>query len=299
MFGAATRVCGCPRIFPVKDDTLRRDVVQTVKSRDPRTGVPRFTDRDLRCAHEDTFVAVNVAGRQCHLLMTIHGGRSVSFLVHVPSNSVDLIPVRFDARRHESHTLARCTFSPKSRLLVVDDMCDDRGVRERATNVHDLVHDDHTPDAYLFPMRVVSRRLFNRANVSDVKRLVQNPEIVVHSLAVIDAREGVEHTKPEKRIFPDATTGRSSYTVSAAPGMVPDALVKRAPGPESYNVSVDGGRSWNALSVQTMDESRALELAFSNVVVEGGYVRSAVTRHAGSWRVVAPRAPLTAPFYGP
>lgn len=247
-------MCGSPRLFPVTDRTLKAEVIANVKSRDHTNTPTRFRDGDERYVRGNEMLAVNVRGRQCLLFLTSFGGRATTFLVHMPSQAVDVLPLRFNEQRHEDDTLIKCTFSPANRALVLDDMCSDEPLRSRVDDLHRLVHEDHTPDALLFPLRVVTRRFHALDQIDEVKSILSRGDIVVHSVSVLDDAR-------EKRILAQDDSARASSGPRAhyQNNQVMYASIARSTEPDSYHVTVDGGNTWEFLGVKTIVESRTLD----------------------------------------
>jgi len=294
MFASARSVNGSPRAFPVTDHTLKRDIIELVRGRDKRGAPTKFLP--TRTVAPSSLLAINVAGRQGHILLTTHGGRAIAFLVYASSGDVDVVPLRFSASRHDPATLARCTFAQKDGLLVLDDLCDERPIAERLSDLHDLVHSDHTPDPFLFPLRVVARRFYAVTQAAEAKRLIRSDAFNTHSVSVIDTDGSVPPRHVERRIFADAreTHGPRVRRVEIPNHQTTTAIITRAAEPESYRVSVDGGREWSYLCVKTIEESAHLTRVF--LTHPDDPVSGVVESDGGKWRFLgvcaAPAAPI-------
>jgi hypothetical protein len=287
MFGSARTVNGCPRLFPVNDYTLKSEIIKIVHAKDDRRAPLRFSDRDLRFVDPSSLLALNVAGRQGHLFLTTYGGRAITFLVHAAAGDVDVVPLRFSQARHDPGVLLRCTFTPKDRLLVLNDICDDRPIAERINDLHVLVHTDHTPDPFLFPLRVVARKYFTLAQAPDLKKLVHSaPLFRTHSVSVIDTKANAPQRYIEKRIFADVD-GTAPRSSGGRTRIVPDqcttvALISRDSEPDSYRMSVDKGATWDYLCVKTIAESAHLAKVFADNSM--ATLSCAVVSDGGKWR---------------
>ena len=281
MFGSARRVCGSPRLFPVIDYTLRSEVVRIVSEKDGRRPPGRFNGKDEAHVRPTDLLAVNVSGRQCHLFLTTYGGRAITFLVYTRENDVEVLPLRFDAARHEDDTLMKCTFAAKDKLLVVDDICSAAPTHDRVLDMHALVHDSHTPDPYLFPMRVVVRKIHALADVGDVKKFIATAPFAVHSVSIITSN-GPNGTSTEKRILRSDQGGARFVSVRRPQQCMMQADVVRSSQPESYKLSVDGKRSWTFMRVKTLTDSTCLRNVFDGVP-DGHAVPCIVTKDGDGW----------------
>ena len=305
MFGSARTINGCPRIFPVNDYTLKSEVIRIVQSKDGRRAPPRFNARDLRFVQPNSIMAINVAGRQGHLFLTTYGGRAITFLVHAAAGEVSVVPLRFLQARHDPGTLLRCTFSPKDRLLVLDDVCSEEPLANRVNDLHVLVHTDHTPDPFMFPLRVVARRFFALSQAPEVKKLVhKTTPFKIHSVSVIDTTSSTTDRYVEKRIMANVGTQRFDNPAVSVSHPVPDqctsvAMISRGSKsePEAYRVSVDEGASWDHLCVKTIAESLHLARVFtpSTPAVDAASSASitvpcVVISDGGKWRFLGVRA---------
>ena len=285
MFGSARTVGGCPRLFPVNDYTLKSEIVKIVRSKDGRRAPLGFGQRDLGFVKPSALLAVNAAGRQGHLFLTTYGGRAITFLVHAAAGEVDVVPIRFAQARHDPGVLVRCTFTPKDRLLVLDDICDERPIAERLNDLHVLVHTDHTPDPFLFPLRVVARKFFTLSQAPDLKKLVNaTAPFKTHSVSVIDTDAGAPHRFVEKRILVHASAKQMSKRPRALPDQVTaSALISQASEPDSYRISVDNGSTWDYLCVKTIAESSHLDRVF-RTGEPTATLSCAVVSDGGKWR---------------
>ena len=284
MFGSARTVNGCPRLFPVNDYTLKSEIVKIVRSKDSRRAPLGFGQRDLRFVKPSSLLALNVAGRQGHLFLTTYSGRAITFLVHTAAGEVDVVPVRFSQARHDPGVLVRCTFTPKDRLLVLDDICDSRPIAERLDDLHVLVHTDHTPDPFLFPLRIVARTFCTLAQTPELKKLVCAAPFKTHSVSVVDTDVDAPQRFVEKRVIIDTSTPRLPKRTCMIPDQVTSsALISQGSEPESYRISVDNGSTWDYLCVKTIAESSHLGKVFdgSNATAT---LSCAVVSDGGKWR---------------
>lgn len=265
MFGPVQKIAGAYRAYPVRDRVTKHDVLESVRSVQPHTVVHTLQLRDLRTLEpQSTVVAVNPAGRQSHLVLTTLGGRSATFLVHMPSQSVDLVPIRFVRPTHDKCTVLKCTVCTRDRVIVINDVntspsTEQLSVSERLRRVHDMVHAHHIPDAAIFPLRIVARRCFSLAQMPELKRFLARDNVRYHSLAVISQ----SHMQRELRVQVDASSAgweaRDKAPRSRAIGDVVDAPVVAAQGPDSYKFRIDPASDWEYLVVRTMGESTALD----------------------------------------
>jgi hypothetical protein len=269
---------------------MKSEIVRIVRSKDGRRAPPKFASRDLRFVSATSLLAVNIAGRQGHLFLTTYGGRAITFLVYVAAGEVDVVPLRFAQARHDPGTLLRCTMSPKDRLLVLDDVCDDRAIADRVNDLHVLAHTDHTPDPFLFPLRVVARRFSTLAQAHEIKSFVHTSSAFkVHSVSVIDTDANTPQRFAEKRILADACEPRVPERARSVPDQCTAvALVTQVSEPESYRVSVDGGVTWVYLCVKTMSESAHLSSVFANDPT--ATLTCVVVNDGGKWRFLGVRA---------
>lgn len=305
MFGAPTKVLGARRAFPVKDRVVSHRILDNVQTAAPRTRVFHAKWGDLaRIDASASAIAVNPAGRQVFLVLTTLGDRSAVFLVHAPSRTVELVPMRFARARHAAGTVAKCTQCTRERLLIVNDVCgaEHASVHARLRAVHDLVHDDHTPDAALFPLRVVARRCFSFAQISEVRRFMACDDVRAHSLSIIGPSAAPE-TRIPTNLGPSAgrrtDVARRAAPRVAAPvaGMFADAPIVAAPGADAYRIQLPGAApdAWGFLAVKTIEESAAL--AGLNLQTP---LTCRVVWDGAAWRIAMFEAPgARAPAHGP
>jgi hypothetical protein len=262
MFAAVQRIAGAHRAYPVNDRVTAFQVLDSVRSADPPGVVHTVQWRDLpKIDSSSTVIAVNPAGRQSHLVLSTIGGRCAAFLVHAPSQAVELVPLRFSRTLHAGPTVMKVTVCARDRMLVVNDVCGQGGaISERMRKVHDIVHSEHVPDAAIFPLRVVARRCFSLAQLSDAKRFVSRGDVTYHSISLI----GPPGSGRELRVPVGEKTRavRERALVSHAPARsVGDTIyapVIAAQGPDAYKIQFAPGDEWQYLTVKTIEESSAL-----------------------------------------
>lgn len=300
MFGSARTVNGCPRMFPVIDQTLKSEILAEVRSKDGSRAPRAMRSGDLNRVRETSLLAINVVGRQGHVLLTRCGDRAITFVVFAKGAAeVYVLPIQFASHRHESGgTLVKCSFAPRERLLVLNEVCDVKSPGSsfvsRINDLHVLVHADHKPDPYLFPLRVVARRFGNVDQISELQRLVKSGAFRTHSISVFTTRDRVTYL--EHRVFADsldgydrATPRSPSHANVEREGSTAVAHVVRVSGDEEYRVSTDDGATWQDLCVRTMVESKHLERIFQGLPVDQE-IRSVVANIEGSWRFLGPCA---------
>ena len=273
MFGGVQRIAGARRVYPVTDRVVAHRALETVQSASPPELVHTAQWRDLHRLDPTTnVIAVNPIGRQVYLVLSTIGGRCAALLVHAPSRTVELVMIRFARARHEANTVVKCTMCVRERLLVLNDICAPRAeaLAERLRAVHELVHSDHTPDAALFPLRVVARRCFSFGQVSDLRRFIGTRR--VHSLSVIGDSGAIGcDGGPELRIplnSPKIARGPSNQRTRVSGGELSqthppagtllDAPVVAAQGPDAFLVRPAPDAEWTYLAVKTLEESAAL-----------------------------------------
>lgn len=279
MFAPVSRIAGAERLYHVTDRVTAHQALELVRQKSPPSPVFNLQWRDLaRLDPEKTVLAVNPSGRQIHVALTTLGGCAATLMVHLPSNSVDLIPMRFSRTRHDSATVLQCTLNTAEKLLVVNDVCseEDRDVADRLRDVHQLVHSDHVPDAALFPLRLVARKTFSLAQTTDLKRFIERPGAKCHSVSLV----GNSCAGRELRIL--MTTGgtapgaegrsgprhRASKAAAEKPGRLSvgslrSAQIVAAQGPDSYKLYLGqkAEGDWQFLSVKSIEESKMLSSA--------------------------------------
>lgn len=295
MFGSARSVNGSPRMFPVNDQTLRKEVIAGVQERDPFRPPRHARGGDLQRMRDTSVLAINVAGRQGHLYLTVCGGRAVTFMVFTKACEVYVLPLQFARARHgESGTLVRCTFAPKDGLLVLNDICGDFPLEHRIVDLHVLVHTDHRADPFLFPLRVVSRRFGNVKQASDIQALLKSNAFRTHSVSLFcPTRDARSHD--EKRVLiegpRDSMLARRDVANrrSVCDGATATALVMRVTGTEEYRVSTDGGVTWQYLCIKTLTESKHLEKVFARIGLHNA-VPCVVASNDQKWRFLGPCA---------
>lgn len=264
MFGPVKQIVGAYRAYTVRDRVAVHEVLENVRSVQPQIIVHTLQWRDLsKIESQSTVIAVNPAGRQSHLVLKTLGGRSAAFLVHMPTLSVDLVPIRFSRQTHDKCTVLQCTVCARDRTIVVNDVisppCNASSVSERIRRVHEVVHSHHVPDAAVFPMRIVARRCFSLAQMPDLKRYLVTGNVVYHSLAVISPPDQLRELRI--RMDAPAPTGRSrdKLRLIHAIGDVVDVPVVATQGPDSYKFRLDPSSDWKYLSVRSIEESMALD----------------------------------------
>lgn len=188
MFGRARNICGVERMFPVQDRVLLHDVINVINSCERARVVYRLSTIDMqRINSEPHMLALNPSGHQCHLLITRVYGRGVTLIVDAKANAAHSIPLRFASQLHDENVVLRCIACYRKRILVINDVCDGTSWKHRVQRIHSIVHDDHTPDAFLFPLQLVCRRLYMMAQLSEVKAVIEEGEM--HSLSVISGND--------------------------------------------------------------------------------------------------------------
>lgn len=244
MFAPVQRIMGSPRVYPLKDVVTASAVLNMVDATDAQApGLLHRRDIErLGPCH----IAVNPRGRQVTLVLTTLGNRDICYLVHRSSRTVEAVPCRFGSDRHQTDTVARCTLSTSERVLVVNDAV----AGGRAVDVDEFVHRSHTPDAALFPLRVVARRRFSTDQELELRRFIKERRI--HSIDVVPNQVGARAF----RIVSGQASNDSRSTGSRRVGDVKTAHVRRAAGPDAYQICVDG--SWEYMAVRTMQESAYL-----------------------------------------
>lgn len=283
MFGSVQRVCGSPRLYPVTDRVTAHHVMEHVRKIRSTHVVHKMQWRDLdRLAAVDRALAINPCGRQCHLVLCKYAGTNCTFIVHVPTCKVDLVPLRFSNHLFDEPKVFHCTLSQEAKLLVVNDRCGvdahDASMVERLRCVHDLVHTHHTPDAALFPCRLVARRCFALSQLDDVQHFIDHCPAKIHSVSLI----APSMHQAEKRILVSRLhSSTTKVPKSLRPGYCMDALVVAASGPDAYKVMI-APDTWEYLSVKTLAESKVLRT--KNLVTPS---KITVAWDGSGWRAVA------------
>ena len=262
MFGAVQCIAGCRRLYPVKDRVTVHQVLERTRQASPACIVHTLQWRDVsKIDTSETVIAVNPAGRQSYLVLDTLGGRSVCFLVHAPSRTVELVPLRFSHALHDRSTVMKCTVCTQDRMIVINDVYEDapaRSVADRLKRVHQVAHSEHTPDAALFPLRIVARRCFSFAQTSELKRFLGHSNARYHSLSLI----GPSEAGRELRIQVANKREQVRHMRASTPtvGHAIDANVVAAHGPDAYKFQVDPADpdTWQYLTVKTIEESTAL-----------------------------------------
>jgi len=267
MFATVRSISGSPRAYPVSDEIVRNDVLCIARtSSGPDRLVQNLQWRDVKkLCPKSTLVAANPCGRPVHLVLTRFGTRAVTYLVHTGSRSVDAIPLRFSTALHDRTTVARCTLCLGPRVLVVNEVSR-RGRDEpidRALSAHRLVHDDHVPDAALFPLRLVARRCFTLSQSTDLARFARVAGRTLYSISIMqksaearDFRISVAADGAPREETPRHSTSAPRQRGDPAPGTTFWAPVAAAAGPDAFKVRVGG--AWVFVSVRTMAESALL-----------------------------------------
>ena len=260
MFGPVQSVAGARRLYAVKDRVVVHQVLDVVRAAGPPCLVHTLQWRDMSAIDFSSIViAVNPSGRQIHLVLSTLGTRSASFIVHAPTGTVDMVPLRFSRSLHEGPTVLRCTMCAPARLLVVNDVCGyDGPISRRLGRIHDIVHSEHVPDAALFPLQVVARRNFSMAQLSDVKSFLSSGPAVYHSLSLIGGDKELrvpitERGDGKHHVVQNSSTSMRQIRV----GDTTVAPVVAAHGPDAYKVQVSPS-DWHYVAVKTIEESAAL-----------------------------------------
>lgn len=261
MFGPVQKVAHCSRAYPLVDAVVIDDILAGVRELKAACRVYTLQWRDTaRMRFENLTVAVNVTGRQGHLVFTTLGGYNIVYLVHLTAGSVVALPLRFADQVHKSNLIVSCTVSVPERSIIVQDVLQQHGKAYptgQASIVHSLVHELHIPDAALFPLRVVARRQFLPHQVSDIKRFMAASRI--HSLSLKDDSQPAL----EYRVLAIVLKHQRSAAL-ASPGPVQSMHIVKDAGPDAYKLH----GSDQYLSVRTMEESRWLACKdFSNPLV--------------------------------
>ena len=261
MFGAVKKIAGCARVYPVTDAVLANGVLDIVHATDVHTCVSHTLQwRDVPRLQE-CMVAINPIGRQIHLVLTTLGDRAATYLVHTYSRCVELVPLRFARHLHEGDTVMHATLIVGEHTIVVNRVVGDiagKSALDRVRAVHDIVHDHHTPDAALFPLRLVARRSFALDQGSEMKRYMDRVARV-HSISILRAG----HANKDYRIVLSQTNraGGACDPKSRPPpamGSVARASIIAMQAPDAYKVVLNGSQSWDFLVVRTLEESAAL-----------------------------------------
>ena len=276
-------------MYAVTDSVLSYKIMQTVQLAVGQGGagnrVYTLKARQLKQAMRDPgkLLALNAIGRQCFLVFSHSSGRPATYLVHVPSSEVHLLPLRFDKAMFETDLVVKCTVSNANKLLVLDDIPGEKDVNARVHTLHSIVHDAHTPDAFLFPLRVVARRFYVPGQVAELREQIATGTIRYHSISILDSN-GVERralvgckNRADKNITSEARDQSTGY------GSQRSVEVMRLPGPDLYRMrALDAPDSWDFLGVQTMHESSYL----AHTIPSQGSCKAQVWYDGSRWRIV-------------
>lgn len=186
MFGRAEKISGTFRAYPVRDAAALAFAVDAVNRKDPFKTVRALRVGDVARpgAAQRAIAAVNVTGRQCHLLLDRIGGVDTCLLVYAALGAADALPLRFSPALHAAGVVARCTINYPAKLLVVDAVCLSSSQRS-PEGAFAMVHEHHAPDAFAFPLRVVTRRTFTLAQSDDLARFVDARANRCHSVSLV------------------------------------------------------------------------------------------------------------------